>query len=324
MTEAGARTPEAFAAAVHSRLLEQVEAGRTPPSLSEPLRRLLEGGAQDSAATHLTALPGLICSALGGDPRRAIAPAAAWRALHLAASLLDDVEDGDRPVLQGAPMRQAVAINCATALFALAHLTLPATPVDISFQMVQSINVVIVRMAGAQQVDLTARETLDLDGYEQVMRGKSGDFFGLGATLGALAAGVPETVRRQSELFAVAAGMTLQVADDLSGFRLEPPHGDLSAGARTLPMLYALAVLDPPEATRMRAMLREAESRPAVAVEVRRWIAALGGEMFTVAQLAEYGEQARRHLAALAVKDRPSRVALSRWLDRLSPPPDAP
>jgi len=75
--------------------------------------------ASEQSGFPLTLLPLLTCRAAGGDPRQALPVAAAWRSLHIAAKLLDDVEDGDVARISAAPTDPPRVINLATGFITM-------------------------------------------------------------------------------------------------------------------------------------------------------------------------------------------------------------
>lgn len=290
------------------------------------LRTVLDAAqASEQAGFPLTLLPLLTCQAAGGDPRQALPVAAAWRALHIAARLLDDVEDGDIARMSAAPTDPPRVINLATGFITAAGLALARLAVDGDGRLWHTLHHdfsrTVLQMAGGQHADLSQRNTLDLDGYCQIVAAKSGGCFALAARAGARCATQDPAQIARFDRFGYNVGILIQIADDLYGFRRPAGQGDLAAGQRTLPVLYALTVASPPERARLERLLARAaaDAKAGAEAEARQLIAALGAVAYLLAEMARYR---RRALAVLepGSKAGPACKPLRDWLAHLQPP----
>ena len=287
------------------------------------LRTVLDAAqASEQSGFPLTLLPLLTCQAAGGDPRQALPVAAAWRSLHIAAELLDDVEDGDVARISTAPTDPPRVINLATGFITAAGLALARLAADgdarLWHTLYHDFSRTVLQMAGGQHADLGRRSILDLDGYRQIIAAKSGSFFALAARAGARCATHDAAQIARYDRFGYNVGILIQIADDLDGFRRPAGEGDLAAGRRTLPVLYALAVASPPEQARLERLLVRAPADVGAEEEARQFIAALGGVAYLLAEIARYR---RRALAVLEPgSEDPACKPLRDWLARLQPP----
>ncbi|MFQ6102641.1 MAG: polyprenyl synthetase family protein [Anaerolineae bacterium] len=297
------------------------------------LRTVLDDAqGSEQAGFPLALLPLLTCQAAGGDPRQALPVAAAWRALHIAAKLLDDVEDGDVARMSAAPTDPPRVINLATGFITAAGLALAQLAADGDERLWHTLHHdfgrTVLQMAGGQHADLSQRNTLDrsaersrrsLDGYRQIMAAKSGACFALAARAGARCATLDEAQIARFDRFGYHVGILIQIADDLHGFRQPAGEGDLAAGRRTLPTLYALAVASPPERARLERLLARASSDAQAEAEAQQLIAALGAVAYLLAEIARYRRRALAVLESGSEAD-PACKSLRDWLTRLQPP----
>jgi geranylgeranyl pyrophosphate synthase len=172
---------------VYELLSDVVKTPAVHGDYGRTLLRVLDAAQlSEKEGVSLTLLPLLACQAAGGSPKRAIPVAAAWRALHIAAKLLDDVEDGALTLL---PLDPASVLNVATGFIALANLALARLARDydeVDKSLWYSLQIegrkTILRMAGGQDADLS-HAALDLEHYFQIMADKSGSHRSFGAAL---------------------------------------------------------------------------------------------------------------------------------------------
>jgi len=309
---------------VYALLADVLSVPDVDSDYTRALRTVLDAAqASEQAGFPLTLLPLLTCQAAGGNPRQALPVAAAWRALHIAAKLLDDVEDGDVARMSTAPTDPPRVINLATGFIAAASLALAQLAADGNGQLWHTLHHdfsrTVLQVAGGQHADLSQESTLDLDGYGQIMAAKSGACFALAARAGARCATHDETQIARYDRFGYNVGILIQIADDLYGFRQPAGQGDLAAGRRTLPILYALAVASPPERARLERLLARAVADAGAEAEARQLIAALGAVAYLLAEMARYRRRALAVLEPGSEAD-PACRPLRDWLARLQPP----
>ncbi len=294
--------------------LEDDSFSRLAFSLLETEQRREEGG------FPLSTLPLQTCRAAGGEAEDALPAAVAWRALHLAAKLFDDVEDGDEVILGNKPLPPPVAINLATSFVAVANSALAAMPPSwdrgLPLALIEAFNRTILQMAAGQHLDITQQGQLDIEGYRQIMSAKSGEFFMLAAWAGARCATADEEKLSQFEAFGYNLGMMLQLNDDLGDFR-KKNVGDIARGHYTFPVFYALVVASPPERERLQHWLRQVKEDPQAETEVRIMVRSLGGEVYVMAEAMRYKRRAQRALDALDIPAE-DKAPLESWLHRLS------
>lgn len=261
------------------------------------LREVLEAARGSEQAGHpLSLLPILACQAAGGDPELAIPVAAAWRALHIAAKLLDDVEDGDVDRISTSSINPPRVINLATGFIMIANLALARVAASGNDHLWRVLHFdfshTVLRMASGQHTDLGSHTAFDVEEYFRIIAAKSGAFFALAARAGAHCATEQPDLLARYDHFGYNVGILIQLADDLHGFRQSGRQGDLAAGRRTLPVLYALAVTPPPQRAYLESLLTRAPTDAAAEAAARHLIVALGGEVYLQAEIIRYYRRA--------------------------------
>lgn len=283
--------------------------------LAEPMTRLLhEAESAENVASSPTLLPLLACEAAGGDGGEALAVATAWRGLHLASKLIDDVEDGDVDRLRLGPGASARLVNLATGFYAASILCLSPLPVALYRDLTPLFHRVILRMVGGQQRELEMGEGGSVDECLTTIGEKAGTFFALGAEAGARCATKDDTVITALREFGYNAGIVVQLADDLEGFRESGPSGDLANGRRKLPVIYGLSVATASERRELEHLLDRAGKDLDAEAEARRFISGVGAEEFMALQIARYRRRALNTLG----ENNDLHVRLPEWLHALT------
>jgi len=250
---------------------------------------------------ELTLLPVLCCEAVGGNERQATAVAAAWHLLHLAAKILDDVEDEDADGALWSTIGSSQAINVATGFIfasqlALAHLPQMGADERLALSLCQDFNRACLRMCAGQHADLTEGSELSLERYFEVVAAKSGEFFALACRAGALlGGGNAEQVASYSE-FGYNLGVLIQIWDDFEGIWNPQGKSDLATGKRTLPIIYALSVAPLAVQKQLMEFLSRAADEPQAEGEARRIITDLGAPQYVMTEAQIRRRRAERAL----------------------------
>jgi competence protein ComQ len=262
--------------------------------------------AKDKQTPSLTDLALFCCQAVGGDVHRAIPIAAAWRLLHLAAQVLDDIEDNEPNSVFPATLRQPQAVNVSTGLIFMAQRALSSglqrqgVPAFRSLAILDDFGGTILRTCAGQHADLAAQNATDLslEQYWAIVAAKSSDFFALACRAGAML-GTEDTrlIARYTE-FGYNLGVLIQIGDDLVGLQESGVRNDLAAGQQTLPILYALKVAPPRQQATLRRLLLQAPDDAEAEVEARRMIVALGAPTYLMVKAQVHRQQAEDALPA--------------------------
>lgn len=117
------------------------------------------------------------------------------------------------------------------------------------------------------QIAASRTQSLSERDYFRVIRGKTGQLFGLSCYLGARAAHASPPVQRQMRIGGIELGMAFQITDDVLDFTGEKSQtgkdsgNDLANRRLTLPWLRALQLATPAERDEMRGVLAGSHDR---------------------------------------------------------------
>ncbi len=166
--------------------------------------------------------------------------------------------------------------------------------------IIADFNATALRACAGQHADL-ASDRLSLEACRQALALRAGEPFALACRAGAaLATHDPPLIALCHE-FGYNLGVLWQLADDFED--LWNPHGpsDLALGRRTLPVVYALTVIEPSERDRLETLLQRAAAGDGQAEEAgRQVVTALGAPLYVVAQARLHRGRAEAALRQLS------------------------
>jgi geranylgeranyl diphosphate synthase type I len=198
----------------------------------------------------------LTCSAAGEDWQKALPAAAAVELVHNFSLIHDDIQDNS-PLRRG---RETVwkrwgiaqAINAGDAMLTIAHLSLlrleATTSAAIAIQAAKTLQDACLQLTKGQFLDLSfeSQDKLSLDGYWQMVAGKTAALLAACTELGAIAANCPETQRSAYRDFGHYLGLAFQAQDDILGIWGDAAltgksnESDLLAGKKSLPVIFGI------------------------------------------------------------------------------------
>jgi geranylgeranyl diphosphate synthase type I len=259
--------------------------------------------AKEKKSLSMTNLAVLCCQAAGGDAHRAIPLAAAWRLLHIAAQVLDNIEDKESDCTLGTPLDVPQALNATTGLIFTAQRALSSLPrsgvsATLALAILDDFGSVILRMCAGQHADLAVQNAVrpSLEQYQTIIATKSGDFFALPCRVGAML-GIEDAqqVARYAE-FGYNLGVLVQISDDLTDLRVSGQQSDLASGRSTLPILYALSIASPTQQAVMKELLLRAPNDAEAEAEARQMIIALGAPTYLLVKAQVHRRRAEQAL----------------------------
>ncbi|RMH44015.1 MAG: hypothetical protein D6694_06290 [Gammaproteobacteria bacterium] len=282
--------PATHIAQIHEYLCNTISDFAPDPAYTRLLLHILTETRESNQAA--TVLPLLACQAAGGTLHQAVPVASAWRALYLAAHIMDDVEDGDIAAWGGDTITSAELINAATGFFAVTNLILLQNHENIApdtrHALVQAFNHVTLQMAGGQHRDLKTKTLHNIEAYLQGIGAKSGQFFALALTGGAIVARADAKKTERFGKFGYNLGIIVQLLNDIVGFYTEGHHSDLLARKRTLPLLFAEITASPEQRTRLQQLLSQAGQSKSARRQLRDLVREQGGDTCTLAEITRH------------------------------------
>ena len=236
-------------------LLARSAAAGTPPLDEASAQLVLAGGKRVRPLTTL-----LVTRACGGDAARAIPLAAAVELVHSATLLHDDVMD-EGEERRGRPASRVLWGNLVSVLSGDLLLTSALELVlqtGVPGAMADTL-ATMQRLIAGEVAQLKARGRLDLgiEGYLEIVRGKTASLFANACRSGARVAGAPEQVIEALGRFGEHVGIAFQIVDDVLDLEGIPHEvgkrlgHDLAEGKTTLPLALALQH----DATALRPLL---------------------------------------------------------------------
>jgi geranylgeranyl diphosphate synthase type I len=194
------------------------------------------------------------CSGFG-DPLAAVDLAASLELLHSFSLVHDDIEDGDRERRHRTTLWAAfgvpLAINAGDGLFVqafeLLHLGTGGLEPYRATRAFGLFTDACLRMIEGQHEDMEfeRRESVSLDDYVAMVRGKTAALLGASLALGALAGGAENAAVEALQAAGIELGLAFQAADDLLAFWGDPGEtgkavgNDLERGKKSLPLVFA-------------------------------------------------------------------------------------
>jgi octaprenyl-diphosphate synthase len=230
------------------------------PALEQVLERTCSRGPAplDAAAEQLVLAGGkrvrplatlLVTRACGGDAARVIPLAAAVELIHSATLLHDDVID-EGEERRGRPASRVLWGNLVSVLSGDLLLTSALELVesaDVEGAMTDTLATMQRLIAGeVAQLKARGREDLGIDGYLEIVRGKTAALFANACRAGARVAGRDDSVIQAMGRFGERVGVAFQIIDDVLDLEGIPHEvgkqlgHDLAEGKTTLPLALAL------------------------------------------------------------------------------------
>ncbi len=298
-----------------------------------PLMRCLEGALDH----HLQPgrppllpllLPLLIRGSMDGKPSEATPVGVVSGLLFLCFDLLDDLQDGDHRAWWGELSRAELLLAAAALPSTLPHhllISLDLLPAR-KATLVQALCSGLLAVAEGQALDLAAMDTAnpDLRTVEASVVGKSGAQMAMYARLSALLAGADAAQCSLWADWAQGLGTAGQLGSDVEDMLHPEWSRDLAAGARTMPITFALSRVEGGERGNLLHMLEQAKRDRAAQLAVLEIVRRSGGVLYTAFRCQLHLGRSRQALDQLDCPDAwrhlLNRLPAARSLDLLFAP----
>ena len=239
--------------------------------------------------------------------------------LHTATLIHDDVVD-QAPLRRGRPSANAQWGDDASLLVG-DHLY------SKSFAMlVRDNDRAVMETLARSTVSMTEAEVFQLElkrsgftseaDYLRIITLKTASFMSACCRIGGLLGGLPPEQVEALAHYGLDIGVAFQISDDSLDFVADPERlgkaigADLREGKRTLPLIAMLDQLSPPEAERVRALLRRPSLAPTDLLEIRRLVLEHDGVEYARAQAHAYAHAAKADLEVFPPSEERETLAL--------------
>ncbi|MGB0386822.1 MAG: polyprenyl synthetase family protein [Ardenticatenaceae bacterium] len=241
-------------------------------------------------------MPIAACEAVGGNRKQALPAVASIACLQVHFLLIDDLLDED-PRGQHHHLGVAVAANLAAAFQAAAANVVAHSQANptIRLAVLDSLHQMVQTTSLGQHLD--TQDVTDENTYWDIVRSKSGSYFGTTLHIGALLGGATLDVANQLKQVGSLYGEMTQIHDDLNDSLEVPANPDWIQGRSPLPILFAEIVAHP-KRSRFHE-LRHSISDPTALAEAQDILWRSGGISYGIDQLLRRYQKACDMLAAI-------------------------
>jgi geranylgeranyl diphosphate synthase type I len=304
-----------------------------PTGSTSDMRRYLYGPlalySANGGKRHRPLICELACEAVGGDPVRAAAAAAAIEHFHTAALIHDDIAD-EGQLRRGEPCMhltqgEGLAINAGDlALSQVTGLVVEDLGLDdaIKLRVLDELVQMTRRTIEGQALDIgwarDGRFDLVIEDYLVMATHKTAYYSGATPlAVGAIIGGGSEEQIECLRDFGLASGLAFQIQDDLlnlighSEEAKKDFRSDITEGKRTLMVVHALEHASSAQAARLVALLSAHSSDPGLLDEVVAILAQAGSLAFAQDYATNLVARAKPPLAAILPPGRARDLLLS-------------
>ena len=258
----------------------------------------------------------LACEAVGGDPRQAVALAAAIQLLHDFSLIHDDIQDHS-PTRRGRPTvwslwGEAQAINAGDGMFTaaqLALLQLASAGIDAAttVEIFQRFNQTMLRICEGQYLDISFEKRLDINeaDYLAMISRKTAALIAASTGLGAILGNGEQQQTVGLFNFGEALGLAFQIEDDILGIwgdeavTGKPNAHDIWGRKKSLPIIHALNHAEAADAAQLREYYQQPELNEAQVATIIAILDRTGSRGYTSGVARYYHEQALQALDAV-------------------------
>lgn len=250
---------------------------------------------------------------------RAIRLACVVELLHTATLIHDDVVDA-APLRRGQPSANAqwgddASVLVGDHLYAKSFAMLVR---DNDRGVMETLARSTVSMTEAEVFQLQLKrsgQTSEPD-YMRIITQKTASFMSACCRIGALLGAVPTEQTEALTRYGLDVGIAFQISDDALDFDADPARlgkaiaADLREGKRTLPLIAMLERVPPPQAERVRGLLRRRALEPADVEDIRRLVLEHDGVEYARARAHAFAQAAKADLEAFAPSEERETLSL--------------
>ena len=283
------------------------------------LLRQVNASVLESGGKRIRPMLALLAAGACGhrDNEEAVKVAAIVELLHNATLLHDDVVDGSH-LRRGEPtvfslLGGGPAVLLGDYWLSKAVEAILSTKKDHD-ALIRIFSGTISDLANGELLQMGKSETCDTteEDYLRIIRCKTASLFEAAALSAAIAVGAPSSYAEALAAYGSAVGYAFQIRDDIFDYYSDESIGkpvgiDIVEKKITLPLLGALR--GSPEESRIRALVRDMDSHPENAEQVRKFVLDGGGIVYAEKRLSDFIETALEALSPLPETEEKSYLA---------------
>jgi geranylgeranyl pyrophosphate synthase len=245
----------------------------------------------------------VVCEAISGSYERALPAAAALQLLMAAGDVFDDIEDADSSESLSARCGNAIAVNVANTLIALAEaavtrLSTRGVADHTVVRVMDAVNLFFISACAGQHLDLSLSSEIAIseDDYLKVVGMKSASQVECACHIGALLADARQELVDIFAKFGHNLGMAAQITNDIRGVTR---GSDILKHKMTLPVIYALTQAEGESRNQLELAFRKPSEAVADPTQVRDLLFRTGAIHYTTVKMEFYKQLALDNLSEI-------------------------
>lgn len=290
--------------------LQQLALDKQPRELYKPIRYTLELGGKRMRPTLVL----LACDMVGGDWRKAIAPALGVELFHNFTLLHDDIMD-EAPLRRGQPTvykkyNPNIAILSGDVMYTIACQQVAEAPTSVLKPVLDVFHDTAIKVCEGQQWDLNFEtdDQVSIEAYLEMIKLKTAVLLGGSLQMGALIGGASANLAKDMYAIGVHLGLAFQLQDDILDTYGDPEKfgkqvgGDIIQNKKTYLLLQAKQQANASQSATLAHWLTVESFQPEAKVEaVKRIFDALNIRQQAEAERDRHYDIAIKTLEALSL-----------------------
>ncbi len=166
------------------------------------------------------------------------------------------------------------------------------------FNQLKIVSEAVEQMSEGELLQIEKARHLDIEEsiYYEIIRKKTASLIASCCACGASSAGADEKTIEKLHLFGEKVGIAFQIKDDLFDFGLDdvgkPVGNDIKEKKMTLPLIYALSVVDKSEKRKIINLVKNHNDDPAKVTEVINFVKSNGGLDYATEKMLSFQQEA--------------------------------
>ncbi|MGO1595986.1 MAG: polyprenyl synthetase family protein [Sphingobacterium sp.] len=166
------------------------------------------------------------------------------------------------------------------------------------YELLRIVSEAVEQMSEGELLQIEKARHLDIEEsiYYEIIKKKTASLIASCCACGAASAGADSATVEQLRLFGEKVGIAFQIKDDLFDFGLDdigkPVGNDIKEKKLTLPLIYALSVVDKKQKRKIINIVKKHNDDPERVAEVIEFVRHNGGLTYATEQMLKYQQEA--------------------------------